>query len=90
MSINPSFLSQYHSFKLCLGCWHPAVCFQAQPTSPGAETAEALLPSFTFMPQLLFRVCSGPRSQPTSLLEVMRVSGGSGAKTALTGKMEVS
>lgn len=50
MSVNPSFLSQCHSFKLCLGCWHPAVCFPAQPTSPGVKTAEALLPSFTFMP----------------------------------------
>lgn len=50
MSVNPSFLSQYHSFKLCLGCWHPAVCFQAQPASPGVKTAEALLPLFTFMP----------------------------------------
>jgi len=50
MSVNPSFLCQYHSFKLCLGSWHPAVCFQAQPASPGVKSAEALLPSFTSMP----------------------------------------
>lgn len=37
---------------------------------------------------LLLCLCSGPCSQPTSLLEVMWVSGGSGAKTALTGKMK--
>lgn len=51
MSVNPFFLSQDHSFKLCLGCWHPAVCFQAQPASPGVKIAESFLPSFnTFMP----------------------------------------
>lgn len=50
MSVNPTFLPQYHSFKLCLGCWHPAVCFQVQPTSLGVKTAEAFLTSFTFMP----------------------------------------
>lgn len=54
MTINPSFLSQYHSFKCCLGCWHPAVSFQALSTSPGVCTAEALSLHLIICPQLYF------------------------------------
>lgn len=77
-SINPSFLSQSHSFKCCLGCWHPAECFQALPTSPGVCAAEALCLHLIICPWLLSWVSSGPCSQTISLLEVMWVSRGSG------------
>jgi len=33
--------------QLCLGCWHPAVCFQTQSELPGIKTAEMFLPIFT-------------------------------------------